>query len=49
MHRPANWQDPSKYEYYINYLGVERRNDRWLPGIMLREDKQAVQLDEELN
>jgi hypothetical protein len=20
-----------KYEYYIHYVGVPRRNDRWLP------------------
>jgi hypothetical protein len=42
LNRPANWKHPSKYEYYINYLGVERRNDRWLKGVMLREDKQGV-------
>jgi hypothetical protein len=28
---------------------VERRNDRWIKGVMLRENKQEVKKDEEVN
>lgn len=27
-----------KYEYYIHYVGVPRRNDRWLPEENVRPD-----------
>jgi hypothetical protein len=36
----------TQYEYYISYFGVERRNDRWVMGNMLREDELAVKADE---
>ena len=37
---------PDQYEYYISYFGVERRNDRWVMGTLLRENEGQVKADE---
>lgn len=38
--------DPDKkatmYEYYVTYLEHERRNDRWVPEVMLKIDEERV-------
>lgn len=28
-----------RYEYYIHYVGIPRRNDRWLPEESVRQDE----------
>ena len=38
-----------KYEYYIHYVGVPRRNDRWLPEANVRQDfEECKRLMEEI-
>mmetsp|Transcript_3837 Transcript_3837/g.4893 ORF Transcript_3837/g.4893 Transcript_3837/m.4893 type:complete len:127 (+) Transcript_3837:77-457(+) len=35
------------YEYYVNYLELERRNDRWVPESFLQIDEDLI--ESELN
>jgi hypothetical protein len=38
-------QKPVPYEYYVTYLEHERRNDRWVPEVMLKIDEEKVNLE----
>ena len=31
-----------QYEYYVTYLGLERRNDRWVRDYLLKEDQEMI-------
>ena len=35
--------DCMRYEYYIHYIGVERRNDRWVTEQFLKMDKEEIE------
>jgi hypothetical protein len=35
-------KDSLRYEYYIHYKGVDRRNDRWVTEQFLKIDKEEV-------
>ena len=34
--------DSMRYEYYIHYLGIDRRNDRWVTEQFLKVDKEEI-------
>jgi len=34
--------DGMRYEYYIHYLGIDRRNDRWVTEQFLKVDKEEI-------
>jgi len=31
-----------RYEYYIHYLGIDRRNDRWVTEQFLKVDHEEI-------
>lgn len=36
-----------RYEYYIHYLGIDRRNDRWVPEQFLKIDPDEIHKQEQ--
>lgn len=36
-----------RYEYYIHYLGIDRRNDRWAPEQFLKIDPDEIHKQEQ--
>ena len=33
----------AKYKYYINYMGLQRRNDRWIPEDEIKIDEEEIE------
>ena len=40
--------DGHKYEYYVNYCGIDRYLNRWVPFYFLKKDKELQQKEETL-
>jgi hypothetical protein len=34
--------DSMRYEYYVHYKGIDRRNDRWVTEHFIKVDKDAI-------
>lgn len=37
-----------RYEYYIHYLGIDRRNDRWVTEHLIKIDPDEIHRQETL-
>jgi hypothetical protein len=35
-------KDTMRYEYYIHYKGIDRRNDRWVTEHFIKIDKEEI-------
>lgn len=37
-----------RYEYYIHYMGIDRRNDRWVTEQFIRIDKDEIERQQKI-